>query len=57
MINTTNFLNALRYFEYINEFKHFPVVFKIKERTNLLDEIEKLKEQINEVDLGEEIPE
>ena len=57
MINTTDFLNALRYFEHVAEQKHIPKDFKIKVRADLLDEIERLKEQINEVDLGEEIQE
>ena len=52
MINTTDFLNALRHFEYEAELKHIPKDFKIKVRDNLLDEVEKLKKQINEVDLG-----
>jgi hypothetical protein len=55
MINTTDFLNALRCFEYEAEQKHIPTEFKIKVRKNLLNELEKLKDQINEVDLGEEI--
>ena len=57
MINTTDFLNALRCFEYEAEQKHIPTEFKIKVRKNLLNELEKLKDQINEVDLGEETPE
>lgn len=57
MINTTDFLNALRSFEYESEQKHIPTELKIKVRENLLNEVEKLIEQINEVDLGEEIPE
>ena len=57
MINTTDFLNALRNFEHVAESKHLPTQLKIKVRDNLLDEVEKLKQQINEVYLGEEIPE
>ena len=57
MINTTDFLDALRLFEHVAESKHSPTEFKIKVRKNLLNELEKLKDQINEVDLGEEIPE
>lgn len=57
MINTTDFLIALRIFEYEAEQKHLPVEFKIKVRKDLLNEVEKLKQQINEVDLGDEIPE
>lgn len=55
MINTSMFLDALRCFEYEAEQKHIPTEFKIKVRKNLLNELEKLKDQINEVDLGEEI--
>jgi hypothetical protein len=57
MINTTDFLNALRSFEYEAEQKHIPTEFKIKVRDNLLNEVEKLKGEIEAVDLGEEIPE
>jgi len=57
MINTSMFLDALRCFEYEAEQKHIPTEFKIKVRKDLLNELEKLKDQINEVDLGEEIPE
>jgi hypothetical protein len=57
MINTTDFLNALRSFEYESEQKHIPTEFKIKVRDNLLNELEKLKGEIKAVDLGEEIPE
>ena len=57
MINTTDFLNALRSFEHIAGSKHLPTQLKIKVRKILLDEVEKLKYQINEVDLGEEMPE
>ena len=54
MINTSMFLDALRCFEYEAEQKHIPTEFKIKVRDNLLDEVEKLKDQIYEVDLGQE---
>ena len=57
MINTTDFLNALRSFEHIAGSKHLPAELKIKVWKNLLNELERLKYQINEVDLGEEIPE
>ena len=52
MINTTNFLNALRLFENAADSKHLPTQLKIIVRKNLLDDVEKLKDQINEVDLG-----
>ena len=57
MINTTKFLNVLRLFEHVAELNYSPTELKIKVRDNLLNEVEKLKQQINEVDLGEEIPE
>ena len=57
MINTTDFLNALRLFENAADSKHLPTQLKIIVRKNLLDDVEKLKDQINEIDLGEEIPE
>jgi len=57
MINTTDFLDYLRLFEHIAGSKHFPVEIKIKVRGYLIAELEKLKQQINEVDLGEETPE
>ena len=55
MINTTDFLNALRHFEYVANSKHFSTELKIKVRKILLDEVEVLKDKINEVDLGEEM--
>ena len=55
MINTTDFLNYLGLFEHASKSKHFPVEVKIKVRGYLIAELEKLKDQINEVDLGEEI--
>lgn len=57
MINTSDFLNYLSLFEHASKSKHFPVEIKIKVRGYLINELEKLKNQINEVDLGEEIPE
>jgi hypothetical protein len=57
MINTTDFLNYLGLFEHASKSKHFPVEIKIKLRGYLIAELEKLKDQINEVDLGEETPE
>ena len=57
MINTTKFLNVLRLFEHVVELNYSPTELKIKVRDNLLNEVEKLKHQINEVDLGEETPE
>lgn len=57
MINTTDFLNALRFFEKAADSKHLSTELKIKVRKILLDEVEILKQQINEVDLGDEIQE
>ena len=57
MINISDFLDTLRYFEHVAESKHLPTQLKIKVRKILLDEVEILKKQINEVDLGEETPE
>ena len=57
MINTTKFLNALRLFEQSTKLDDLLIDLKIKVRAILLDELEKLKDQINEVDLGEETPE
>ena len=57
MINTTDFLNALRHFEHAAKSKHWSTAFKIQAKEILLGEVEKLKQQINEVDLGEETPE
>lgn len=57
MINTTDFLNALRSFEYVADSKYLSTELKIKVRADLLNEVEKLKQQINEVDLIDEIPE
>lgn len=57
MINTTDFLNALRLFEYVANSKLSAAELKIKVKDNLLFQVEMLKDQINEVDLGEEIPE
>ena len=57
MINTTDFLNALRNFEHAASSKHYSTALKIEVKENLLNKLEKLKDQINEVDLVEEIPE
>ena len=57
MINTTDFLNALRHFENVARATHLSTALKIEVKKDLLNEVEKLKNQINEVDFGEEIPE
>ena len=53
MINTTKFLNVLRLFEHVAELNYSPTELKIKVRDMVLNEVERLKDQINEVDLGE----
>ena len=55
MINTTNFLDALRYFEKISEEDEHEIYFKIKVKKDLLNELEFLKDQIIDVDLGDEM--
>ena len=57
MINTTDFLNALRHFEHVAESDDLPIALKKDVKDSLLHQVEILKQQINEVDLGEEIPE
>ena len=57
MINTTDFLNALRYFEHCAESKHYSTAFKIEAMEVLIFQLELLEEEIVEVDLGEETPE
>ena len=52
MINTTDFLNALRLFENAADSDYLPISMKIDVRDDLLGEVEKLKQQINEIDLG-----
>ena len=53
MINTTDFLYALRYFEKISEEHKHEIDFKIKVKKDLLNELEFLKYQIIDVDLGD----
>ena len=53
MINTTDFLDALRYFEKISEEHEHEIDFKIKVKKDLLNELEFLKYQIIDVDLGD----
>ena len=55
MINTTDFLDALRSFEYVIKQKHISKDFKIQAKKALLIEIERLEEQIRDIDLGDEI--
>ena len=53
MINTTDFLDTLRYFEKISEEHEHEIDFKIKVKKDLLNELEFLKYQIIDVDLGD----
>lgn len=55
MINTTDFLDALRNFEYVAKKKDFSKYFKIKAKEYLLKEIKRIKNQIENVDLDDEI--
>ena len=57
MIYTTDFLNALRNFESVAKKTYLTIEMKIEAKKDLLNELEKLKGEINEVDLGEETPE
>ena len=57
MIYTTDFLNALRHFESVAKKTYLTIEMKIEAKKDLLNELEKLKGEINEVDLGEETPE
>ena len=55
MINTTDFLDALRSFEYVIKQKHISKDFKIQAKKHLLNELEKLENEIRDVDLGDEM--
>lgn len=55
MINTTDFLDALRSFEYLAKQKDFSKYFKIKAKEYLLKELSKLEADICEIDLGDEL--
>ena len=57
MINTTDFLNALRSFEYVAEQKNLPKDLKERLKIHLLNEIDKLVEDIWDVKLDDEIDE
>lgn len=57
MINTTDFLNALRSFEYVAEQKNLSKDLKTQVKKQLLNELSKLVEAICNIDLGGEIDE
>ena len=52
MINTTDFLNALRLFEHAANSKHFSTDFKIEARRNLLCELGKVEAEICDIHLS-----
>ena len=51
MINTTDFLNALRLFEHVADSKHLPTDFKHEAKRNLLYELNKVVADIVDVDI------
>ena len=53
MINTTDFLDALRNFEYVAKQKDLPKDLKVNAKIHLFNELERLKRKIDYVDLGE----
>lgn len=55
MINTTDFLNALRNFEYVAKQKDIPNDLKVGLKIHLLNELNKLGSAICDVDLGDEM--
>lgn len=55
MINTTDFLDALRSFEYVAKQTDLPKDIKVKAKKHLLYEHSKLEDDICEVDLGDEM--
>jgi len=55
MINTTDFLDALRSFEHIAKQKDIPNYFKRQAKIYLLIEIDRIKNQIENVDLDDEL--
>ena len=54
MINTTDFLDALRNFEYVAK-QNLPKDLKERLKIHLLNEIDKLVEDIWDVDLDDEV--
>ena len=54
MINTTDFLDALRYFEYMLAQKRMQMDFKVIAKKQLLKELSKVRKAINNMDLGDD---
>ena len=52
MINTTDFLNALRLFEHVADSKHLSPAFKIEAKKALLYELDKIVVDIVNIDLS-----
>lgn len=55
MINTTDFLDALRNFEYVANQKDLPISLKIQVKKHLFNELSKVEEAIYNIDLEDEI--
>ena len=53
MINTTDFLDALRNFEYVAKQKDIPKDLKVGLKIHLLNELNRLGSDICDVDLGD----
>ncbi len=52
MINTTDFLNALRNFEHVAESKHLSTALKIEAKKDLLYELGKVEAGIYDIDIS-----
>ncbi len=55
MINTTDFLDALRNFEYVAKQKDLPKDLKIKAREEVIFQLGLLEDDICNIDLGDEM--
>ena len=55
MINTTDFLDALRNFEYVAKQKELPKDLKVGLKIHLLNELNRLGSAICNIDLDDEI--
>ena len=55
MIITTDFLNALRSFEYVAKQKNLPKDLKVQVKKQLLNELSKLRLAIHNIDLDDEM--
>lgn len=53
MINTTDFLNALRLFEHVADSKHLSTALKIEAKRNLLYELGKVEADIRDIDISD----